>query len=564
MKNAPDITLISIAERLSREKSLFAQSQLLDLSNTQAAMQGQKSALEPSLERLTGDGFFRSGPDGFLRTDRTDRWMAQVGRALSNPERTNPRAGEEGRSDLSQPMNQPQRYNIIDTAKAGGIEKALHDLMSTRERSDAVYIHGDDGPDIARFPLYTPNMTGAANFVGRASKALVQGTQGKSGLGPDTVLVISDAAFRSAHRAALVATAVEALNIGKVLVLAEPDKSSKTDLFVLREATRLGAASDLGPLYGEAQITKAGSGMASLIEQSVSSQEVKTGTVEQAAAAAYLASRSDTILHAANALRQDNLNTAVQTERHKDSDSRASYSTSVLRPVQDGMVNYRSGAGLREGDVLQVSNAPENSGYDKGQSFTITNVKPLGSTALAKDEDGRYVTIPLGRAHEVGVVMTAYRPQPLKVMEGDKVRTAEAEGTAAMVNSNGFMLQADTGRSETFSAERPSPDSLALAYTSLTPAIENNRAFLAVAGSADQTPDGASSPGAAAYAVWSGQARGSDARLFTDNRDALLANTRTAPLEGLNRLQSQFLDANKDLSRQAAPILQIERGDRSR
>ena len=116
MKNAPDITLISIAERLSREKSLFAQSQLLDLSNTQAAMQGQKSALEPSLERLTGDGFFRSGPDGFLRTDRTDRWMAQVGRALSNPERTNPRAGEEGRSDLSQPMNQPQRYNIIDTA----------------------------------------------------------------------------------------------------------------------------------------------------------------------------------------------------------------------------------------------------------------------------------------------------------------------------------------------------------------------------------------------------------------------------------------------------------------
>ncbi len=65
MKNAPDITLISIAERLSREKSLFAQSQLLDLSNTQAAMQGQKSALEPSLERLTGDGFFRSGPDGF-------------------------------------------------------------------------------------------------------------------------------------------------------------------------------------------------------------------------------------------------------------------------------------------------------------------------------------------------------------------------------------------------------------------------------------------------------------------------------------------------------------------
>lgn len=540
MRPVLEATLISKADRLSRETTLFTPDTLWASAQNETENL-TRATFDKAMTGLLGAGFLRSDDQALLRTDRSDRWQDIVGRAMSNPEATNPRASDrEGLSDRE--LLQPQRYNIVDVARYGGAENALKEVLSSKERASALYIHGDGGPDIARFPLNTPNMTAATGFVGQASKALHSGKPSSYGFNRETLLVISDTAFRSAHRAALLITATEQLRIGKVIVLADTSQSPPNDLFVLAEAARQGAASHIPASNAFKKPGLSEDVSPALKSVLANAQAVQTGTLEQAAALEHVSRPGRSQLFSHDPIRDLNLNRAVQAISRPASDK--VFEAKILQALPSALVNYKTGAGLREGDILRVDHAPESSGYRAGDIYRLTNVKAIGGAALAKNSAGRYVNISLKDATEGGVRLNAYHSESMKVREGDKIMAPNGammeRGAASMVNESSFVFQPETGEARTISKDMNETSQIRLGYTANPRELRADHAIIMTAGSSDKAGSGHFSPGAALLAAQVSRSYATEMKLFTDNPGRFLENARATDTTELAQMSKAF------------------------
>lgn len=547
-------TLLLLADRLSRASAVFSLDALYGAALSAADTVHDLSDFERAAERLFAKGVLRRSSDSLIRSDRTDRWTDHFAREVSDPTRTNPRvslyAHREARSDRSHPLDQAQRYTVVDVAKGGGIARVLRSLGERALPTEIIHIHGDRGPDIARFPIGTENLMQAADFVGRASKALHRKDAKRPEFGARTVLIVSGDALRSAHRAMLLATAAAQTGVGKVIILAHPEDP---DQFVLTEAVRRGAVSDWRPAFQFSAPVHPRDLSQELQRIEGRVVEVLNETLEQAAAREALnevtpGRHNAHPMLAYTQARRDNLNKAAQALFVSEDAERRGFPITVMRRVTPHLVDLNTGAGLREGDFLRINRAPPKCAHQVGDIFRIMNVKPVEGTALVKDASNRYVSINFEALRDMHVRLAAYAEQQITINDGERLELERGRqrslGHAVFVSPSSFAFQPDTGPMVSFTAGSGSPPFLRHGYAGATEPLTNDRLAYAVAGSGDQECDRCFTPGAAAIA---GRAcedgRVSDSKIFTDDKAALISHSQSVDLDAAGALDRAYMDA---------------------
>lgn len=555
--------LLQSVDRLSRAAAVFSLDTLLGQALNSADNRYELPELERAAGRLLELGVLRRTPEQLIRSDRTDRWTDQFARLVSDPTKTNPRVSLRSHldtaADRGHPLDQAQRYNIVDVEAAGGIERTLQWISSRAVEDEIIHIHGDHGPDIARFPIGTNQLMQAADFVGRTSKALHRKDTKRSAVGAHTVLVVSGDALRSAHRAMLLAAAAEQSGVGKVVILAHDDAPHQ---FVLNEAVRRGAVSTFRPNFrfpDPKHPRDLSSDLAGAAEHIL---EVENETLEQAAARAALndlatGSLTPEPMLAHTLARHDNLNKAAQALFTTDSTHRRGFKMTVLRQIAPHLVDTSTGAGLREGDFLRVNRVPPGRDHKIGDMFRVTNVKPVERTALVKNTHDRYEEISFDALRDMHVRLAAYDNQDITIHEGDRLElergSEHSAGRALLVSPNSFAFQPNEGPMVSFAVGASQALFLRLGYAATSAPLDASRPAYAVAGSADQEGDQCFTPGAASIVTRAQKAgRVREVRIFTDDKASLLSRSNAVDLDAADVLERAYMDAVRTGSRRLA------------
>jgi len=580
---AAESAIIRNADTLSRGHSHITVRALLDAARSELQAERSDSELLQTVDRLIDRGFLRESTqfEGYLKTDLTDRQIDAFAKAVTDPTPTNPRVSASGlldaNKDRSNPMDQAQRYSIVDASVRGGVQASLDQILSPSDRENTVFLHGERGPDIARFPVGTENLQNMRDFLRVTRRELATQTAQAAGYGPQTTLVVSDAALRSGHRAEILARTAEQMQAGKVIIMVEPDKSSGPELAAISHAIRAGAVSELGAPDTFTQSADTLS-LQSTLTNAQNRFETPRGEGLEIAAARRGAELSDTSdspaqLVASDPLRLANLNKAAQVIQ----DARNSVAGEAERPgvrvdtfsvLAPSEYNAATGSGIRQLDVIQIRSAPEGSGYQSGERFAVNDVNSIDSKALVKNSAGNYVRLPLETMARDNITFDVLTKSETLVREGDPVsiQTAGGDritGQAQDIQADTFDLALRDGRSVALTTQSAKTSDLQPAFATSSPDLAKPGAMIAVSGVHDRSETGGFNPGASALAARQVE-RDPDASIsiFTTDSDKLATNSARTE-HGLAMSLQQIFE--RSLGDEAGPALpDPARGDEGR
>jgi len=578
MKNvAAESALIRNADTLSRETSHFTPRGLIDAARAELRSERPDGAMMQSVDRLIARGFVRPSAqfEGYLKTDHTDRQIDAFTKMLTNPTPTNPRVSAlqllDGGRDRSNPMHQAQRYSIVDASARGGVQASLEQILSAADRERAVFVHGERGPDVARFAIGTDNLHNARDFLHSTRAALATHSPASLGYGPLTTLIVSDAAVRSSHRAELIGRIADAMGVGKVLFLVEPDQTPPHELAPLAHAVRAGAVSEV--VVGDAfrREAETGSAAAPLHAASDVLRAVRGETLEMAAArlgaAEAVRTGSPVQLVAGDPLRLANLNLAARAvaaaQRSIAGQGEGpclTIESFTAMAAQD--YDRTTGAGMRMHDVLQVRAAPEPSGYKVGDRYVIRDVNPIDSRVLVKDAASDYVRLPLAAMDRQQVRFDILTRSQIQIGDGDPVSmlTAGAQRVGCIVrdlSEKQFSLALPDGRIASMTPDTAKASDLQPAFAVAAPDLSKPSAIIAVAGIHDRASDGAFTAGAALMAARAHQSgltgplmiMTSDPAKFLDNAERSSVNDTMVQQQSFERALADVQPMRGDAGR---------------
>lgn len=580
---AAESALIRNADTISRGQSRFEERDVLDAAQPELRVDRSDQDLLHSVDRIIERGHFRESVQfpGYVKTDLTDRQTDAFAKAVTDPSHTNPRVTKaqllDSTRDKSNPMDQAQRYTIVDASARGGVEQTLSSILPPEDRENTIFLHGERGADIARFPIGTDNLHNVRDFLKSTRSELASKTAEDAGYGPKTTLVVSDTALRSSHRAELIGQTAEKMQVGKVVILAEPDKSPPIELAVLSEAARRGAVSEMTASETFVETSNTTS-LESALRDSKADMISPVGEGLEMAAARYAASETTRTgnpsqLVTSDPLRLANLNKAaqvIQEARHsvEGGQERPGVRVETFNVLPTSEYNAATGAGIRQYDVIQIRNAPEGSGYSAGERYPVRDINPIESNALVKNPAGDYVRLPLEAMARQDVQFDVLTKSETLVREGDpiSIQTASGErvtGLAADISKDRFSLVLDDGRSVSLNPETAKASDLQPAFASSSAALDKPGALVAVAGVHDRTDKGLFSPGASYDAARAAE-RDSDrsVSVFTSDPDRLASNSARTEHSLAQSLQQNF---QRSLGEEQGPALpDVSRGDEGR
>lgn len=580
---AAESALIRNADTISRGQSHFKERDLLDAAQPELRVDRSDQDLLQSVDRIIERGHFRESVQfpGYVKTDLTDRQTGAFAKAATDPSHTNPRVTKaqllDSTRDMSNPMDQAQRFSIVDASARGGVEQTLNSILTPEDRENTIFVHGERSADIARFPVGTDNLHNVRDFLRTTRSELASKTPADAGYGPQTTLVVSDTALRSAHRAELVGQTAAKMQVGKVIILAEPDKSHPTELAVLSESVRRGAVSELSVTEAFVETSNTTS-LEGTLRDSKADMIAPVGEGLEMAAARHAASEtartgSPSQLVTSDPLRLENLNKAaqvIQEARHtvEGGQDRPGVRVETFSVLPASEYNAATGAGIRQYDVIQIRNAPEGSGYSAGERYPVRDINPIESNALVKNPAGDYVRLPLEAMARQDVQFDVLTKSETLVREGDpiSIQTAAGErvtGLAADVSKDSFSLALSDGRSVGLTPETAKASDLQAAFATSTPALDKPGSLVAVAGVHDRTDTGLFNPGASYGAARAAERDGDRSiSVFTSDPVRLASNSARTEHSLAQSLQQSF---ERSLGEDhGAALPDVSRGDEGR
>lgn len=542
-------TLLRNADRLTLKRTLFSEHELVAASMAELKAPRVAGAFIGVIDELVEAGYLRHSLNfpGFMRTDRADRWMDRFARIVSDPTHTNPRISlaqnrQRGR-DHSHPFDQPQRFTILDARPGEDIEAVLTRLDLRGRLASAHHVYGDEGAEIGRFAIDTPNLVKAGDFVALAGEAMDRVTPAGVGYSADRVVVISDAALRSAHRAFMIAASAEYLGAGKVLLILERGRTPAQDLMPIRAAIRAGAACAWGVASSFTDVTWPVSLAATLSPFRARFTVPVDESLARAAARAAFWTEGRCLLVSSDPVRLPNLNKAARSLAIDPASFAATVCLDTLEPIRADLYEIRVGCGLRDGDVLRVEAARATSEHAVGDRFLVKAHNAMENTVTAKSPSGRYVRLTLRELADRGVRLAAYSPSTITVREGEPISIEldpgrRVEGRAMVSTAaESIFAPAGGGRPHLMTSAELASCNARFEYARASLDDRATDAVIAVSGIHDRSPSGSFCPGGAYAAVrWADANRGGTVEIFTDDVDRFLEHSKYVDSDCAERL----------------------------
>ncbi|MDF1769448.1 hypothetical protein [Maricaulis sp.] len=555
---AAESALIRNADTLERQVSHYTERALMDAARSELKTERSDGELLASIDSLMDRGFLHQSKqhDGYLYSDHGLLRSQTFAKALTDPTPTNPRVTPQqlldGKRDLSNPMDQPQRYSIVDATARGGVEATLKQILSPEDRANAVFIHGERGPDIARFPIGNETLHNGRDWLTETRSTVRHKDAEATGYSQNTTLIISDAAVRAPHRAELYAETAEMIGAGKVIFLVEPDKTPLREMTPIATAIRTGAVSEVSvPSFFTDRPTQSVARDFENVRGAMT--EVRSEPLELAAARLaddHARKTGEPVqLVASDPARQENLNIAARVisdarDRVEGRDARPSVTLDVLNRRDPEQYNPVTGGGIRPKSVMQITAAPESFAYKPGDRLMLGYIDPIDSRASVRDPDGMMYRLPLNEMAEQGVKFDIYSRTQATFREGDPASIATAkdgrvEGRIGDVGDKSFSLNTADGRRVDLTSETARAGDMRPALASNTPDFSKPGRIVMVAGSNDRAVDGAFAAGAvlAASRILGGSAERID--IVTDKTERLIESSeRTSSRDVLAQQQA--------------------------
>ena len=480
-------SLFRHADLFSRNAPMFSEEQLFaaaraDLPGTSAADIARAVDSMLDAHYLNESWLY----PGHYRTDRSLVWDAAFVSLLSRPSFTNPRVSRAEALDpdahLRHPLDQPQRYSIVTAQPGEGLGDVM-DRLGLTDHPDLRYaVHGNDPADIARFPIGTNNLISANDLVARAGKALKRTRKTDFVCSPADIVIVSDLAVRSPHRAYLLARAIETLAPGKAIIVTEPAVTPERERLSLNAAIRAGAVSDCPPRPRLRSIEFAVDARPALVSARDAFETVPEPGLPLAAMRACL--NGGRQLVCPDPVMRATLNHACQAFALEPGQEPEAYTFSTFEPVPAGVCDVRTGAGMRDGMVLRVEAGDDGGQLRTGEVLDIMSLRPLERIVVCKNDRNRYVQLALTRLAEDGARLSVHWPRTLQVRQGEPLYLdikgrGPQYGEIAFGSNGGFAFKTCDAHTQVMPSELPAVRA-ELAYATATGPV-NSRPMTIVA-----------------------------------------------------------------------------------
>lgn len=540
--------LLRSADRISQRQTLMTEAELGDAARSELALARSAGEIGRGIDHLLEWKYLHeyAGAPGHFVTDRQLRGIEHTDLILTDPRHTNPRVSwdqcRDPDFDRSHPLNQPQRFSIVSASQGEGIGDVLNRLELAGHPDIAHNVYGNESADIGRFALGTPQLISATNFVALATSPRKPSMSAGVDYDENSIVVISDTAFAAARLGHVVAATAAGLGPGKVIIVMEPGKSSPDDLISLYDAIRSGAVSDTPAPTRFVALDRPEDLEPDIAGITDRIHLARHRSVAQAAAELSI-SRPDAALVTHDEYRLRDLNLAAWSLSADSLAHRSRADVRALDPVRPDLYSMLTGAGIRDGDVIRVSE-PGSADLVTRSLYTVMNVRPLEAMVIAKSPANRYVRLHLPKLANAGAVLSLYRPSSIQIRQGDRLSIylpgrGRCSGRASLVAADEFAFGPDEGGHVQISTKDLTPADVRLDYARARIPV-GTRELIAASGIHDISAHGTFNPGAAyTAAALDRSAPLEDLVLVTEDSRALLRHSRCVHPEDAARLKAR-------------------------